>query len=210
MLIALLSSTGQIFCEDETFNFLMDSKASKLDVGILKLNMELIQYKQNQIEEALLEIEPEVRLRSEFRFGPPAKYVYWPSHPNDGYHIDFLIKVNSDSISFEQCQKISNVIREKINYHWKWYFRSIEKNEPDEFRKKRMSKKASSYFIEAGFKYKENIAEDIARKYRFRVELIKTECAEWEALEKCVKEEREEISVSCNSDLFSKGIEFKK
>ena len=72
ILLVISFNISHLYGEDEIITFLRESKANQLDTGILKLNVDLLQYREYVIKKRLSRLEPKVELstlhRSRFRY----------------------------------------------------------------------------------------------------------------------------------------------
>ena len=211
ILLMLSFNISHLYGEDEILTFLKESKASKLDIGILKLNIDLLQSKEDVIREKLLILEPKVELNPLYR----PRFTYWNNKRRDGYYIQFIINVYSTDTSYKQCQKISDTVRSSINTGFSFFKNYLDKSDSD---LKKLTKgitidNAAKYFSDYGYTYNREIAEEIARKYRFKISLVKEKCRGSlgsEAARKCSEDKEPDWAVECYSNLFSKGIKYSK
>jgi hypothetical protein len=210
LLLVLSFNISHLYGEDEILIFLRESKANKLDTGILKLNIDLLQYKEYVIKEELSKLEPKVELSTLHR----PRFKYYSNYRGDGYYIQFLMNVYSTDTSYEQCQKISDAVRRIINSGFGIFgsYLNTSDSESIERTKKFVINDAAKYFSDYGHSYNKEIAENIARKYRFKISLVKEKCrgVGTKISTKCHREKEPNWAVSCSSNLFSNSIEYSK
>ena len=189
-------SVKQAFCGDPTLDILQKEKASLLDIGLIRLNMMMNEGKRQELAKSLSYLYPIVELRD----NPKADFEYWPNRDEDGYYISFKAYIQTDELSYNNCQKISNTIRQSLfdldfqklksgNKNYKFYYDYVVLPAPSE------------YFAHVGTTYNIDFQRKIAKTFKFIVFIDKFECKNSLACP-------QELQASCRSDFFRETVQY--
>ena len=124
------------------------------------------------------------------------------------------MNVYSTDTSYEHCQKISDSVRHALNGGFTLFMSSLDTNDSKSIEETKgfVISDAAKHFSDYGYYYNREISEKIARKYRFKISLVKEKCKGVGTTfsTKYYREKEPNWAVECTSDLFSRGIKYSK
>ena len=118
----------------------------------------------------------------------------------DRYYISFTAYLQTDELSYNNCQKISNTIRKSIfDFDFEW-LKSGEKNQKFYYDYVVLFG-ASEYFAHVGLTYNKDVKRKIAKTFKFTVFIDKFEC-------KNILACPQESQASCRSDFLRETVQY--